>query len=167
MPRSINDADSARIAGLTEARFGGAGEHRGIGDMQFADLAMPGRNASIRGCIKSFRSTTIGSLLLRTMLLSGTSYYPARQIQQLGQTKYPETQALLKVQGVGHITALTFVLTLGNKERFGRSRDVAAISVCDRDAVSLANVIRNSTSQKPATPQPRHRTPPAWMILCT
>jgi transposase len=47
-----------------------------------------------------------------------------RQIQQLGQTKYPETQALLKIQGVGHITALTFVLTLGNKERFGRSRDV-------------------------------------------
>jgi transposase len=34
-----------------------------------------------------------------------------RQIQQLGQTEYPETQALLKVQGVGHITALTFVLT--------------------------------------------------------
>jgi transposase len=28
------------------------------------------------------------------------------------------------VQGVGYITALTFVLTLGNKERFGRSRDV-------------------------------------------
>ena len=47
-----------------------------------------------------------------------------RQIQELGQTKYPETQALLKVHGVGHITALTFVLTLGNKERFGRSRDV-------------------------------------------
>jgi transposase len=28
------------------------------------------------------------------------------------------------VQGVRHITALTFVLTLGNKERFERSRDV-------------------------------------------
>src|SRR5260370_36484605 len=40
------------------------------------------------------------------------------------KTEYPETQALLKVHGVGHITALTFVLTLGNKERFGRSRDV-------------------------------------------
>ena len=36
----------------------------------------------------------------------------------------PLRQALLKVQGVGYITALTFVLTLGNKERFGRSRDV-------------------------------------------
>jgi transposase len=47
-----------------------------------------------------------------------------RQIQQLGQTEYPETQALLKVHGVGHLTALTFVLTLGCKERFGRSRDV-------------------------------------------
>src|ERR1700733_8429847 len=41
-----------------------------------------------------------------------------RQIQELGQAKYPETQALLKVHGVGHITALTFVLTLGSKERF-------------------------------------------------
>jgi transposase len=47
-----------------------------------------------------------------------------RLIQQLTQREYPETQALLKVRGVGHITALTFVLTLGNKERFGRSRDV-------------------------------------------
>ena len=47
-----------------------------------------------------------------------------RQIQQLGQTEYPETQALLKVHGVGHLTALTFVLTLGSKGRFKRSRDV-------------------------------------------
>jgi transposase len=46
------------------------------------------------------------------------------QIQQLGQTEYPETQALLKVDGVGRLTALAFVLTLGSKERFGRSRDV-------------------------------------------
>src|SRR5271167_909807 len=47
-----------------------------------------------------------------------------RQIQELGQAKYPETKALLKVHGVGHLTALTFVLTLGNKERFRQSRDV-------------------------------------------
>jgi transposase len=47
-----------------------------------------------------------------------------RQIQQLTQTEYPETQALLKVHGVGHITALTYVLTLGSKQRFQRSRDV-------------------------------------------
>ena len=47
-----------------------------------------------------------------------------RQIRELGQAKYPETQALVKVAGVGHLTALTFVLTLGSKERFQRSRDV-------------------------------------------
>jgi transposase len=47
-----------------------------------------------------------------------------RQLQELGQAKYPETQALLKVHGVGHLTALTFVLTLGSKERFRQSRDV-------------------------------------------
>ena len=46
------------------------------------------------------------------------------QIQRLTETAYPETQALIKVYGVGHLTALTFVLTLGKKERFQRSRDV-------------------------------------------
>jgi transposase len=46
------------------------------------------------------------------------------QIRQLSQTEYSETQALLKVNGVGPITALTYVLTLGDKQRFQRSRDV-------------------------------------------
>lgn len=45
-----------------------------------------------------------------------------RQIQQLGQAEYSESQALLKVHGVGHLTALTFVLTLGSKQRFTKSR---------------------------------------------
>ena len=47
-----------------------------------------------------------------------------RLIKQLTETEYPETQALLKVYGVGQLTALTYVLTLGSKERFQRSRDV-------------------------------------------
>src|ERR1700761_2596170 len=47
-----------------------------------------------------------------------------RAIKQLTEKEYPETQALLKVYGVGQLTALTYVLTLGNKERFQRSRDV-------------------------------------------
>ena len=47
-----------------------------------------------------------------------------RQILEIGQTKYPETQTLVKSPGVGHLTALTFVLTLGSKERFKQSRDV-------------------------------------------
>src|SRR6201992_2500529 len=47
-----------------------------------------------------------------------------RDIQRLTQTEYAETQAMMTIHGVGHITALTFVLTLGDKTRFGRSRDV-------------------------------------------
>jgi transposase len=45
-------------------------------------------------------------------------------LKQLIETEYCETQALLKVYGVGQLTALTYVLTLGSKERFQRSRDV-------------------------------------------
>jgi transposase len=47
-----------------------------------------------------------------------------RAIEELTKTAYPETQALIRVYGVGHLTALTFVLTLGKKERFQQSRDV-------------------------------------------
>ena len=47
-----------------------------------------------------------------------------RAIQRLTETVYPETQALINVYEVGHLTALTFVLTLCKKERFQRSRDV-------------------------------------------
>jgi transposase len=47
-----------------------------------------------------------------------------RDIQQMTQTEYTETQAMMTIHGVGHITALTFVLTLGDKTRFDRSRDV-------------------------------------------
>ena len=47
-----------------------------------------------------------------------------RLIVEMTQVSYPETQALVKVHGVGALTAMTFVLTLGEKERFQRSRDV-------------------------------------------
>src|SRR3984885_14871457 len=47
-----------------------------------------------------------------------------REIQRMTQTEYAETQPMMTIHGVGHITALTFVLPLGDKTRFGRSRDV-------------------------------------------
>jgi transposase len=45
-------------------------------------------------------------------------------IEQLGREKYPQTKLLRQVKGVGPITALAYVLTLENPERFSRSRDV-------------------------------------------
>ncbi len=49
-----------------------------------------------------------------------------RQIEELAQTKYPETAVLRQVTGVGALTALSFVLTLEDPRRFSRSRDVGA-----------------------------------------
>lgn len=39
--------------------------------------------------------------------------------------QHPEIERLASIPGVGTLTALTFVLTLGRAERFARSRDVA------------------------------------------
>lgn len=47
-------------------------------------------------------------------------------IEKLCRDKYPETQYLRSVAGVGPITALTYVLTLASPERFHHSRDVGA-----------------------------------------
>jgi transposase len=49
-----------------------------------------------------------------------------RQLEELAQQHYPETKLLRQVQGVGTLTALTFVLTLEDPGRFEESRQVGA-----------------------------------------
>lgn len=49
-----------------------------------------------------------------------------RKIAELGKTRYPETQVLQQVKGVGSQVALAFVLTLEDPKRFRRSRSVGA-----------------------------------------
>lgn len=49
-----------------------------------------------------------------------------RQLERLASQRYPETQLLRQVRGVGPITALAFVLILQDPRRFRRSRDVGA-----------------------------------------
>ncbi|PYL27435.1 MAG: hypothetical protein DMF45_12235 [Verrucomicrobia bacterium] len=46
------------------------------------------------------------------------------KIEELGREKYGHTALLRQVKGVGPITALAYVLTLENPERFVKSRDV-------------------------------------------
>ena len=46
------------------------------------------------------------------------------KIEQIARIEYPETQLLTQVHGVGTLIALTFVLTLEDRERFQKSRDV-------------------------------------------
>jgi transposase len=47
-----------------------------------------------------------------------------RQIEELIEDKYPEAAHLRKVDGIGPITALTYVLTVEDPGRFRRSREV-------------------------------------------
>jgi transposase len=46
------------------------------------------------------------------------------KLEQIARTEYPETQLLRQVSGVGVLIALTFVLTVEDRDRFERSRDV-------------------------------------------
>jgi transposase len=48
-----------------------------------------------------------------------------RHIEQLCQEQYPEARHLRQVSGVGPITALAYVLTLDDPDRFHKSREVA------------------------------------------
>jgi transposase len=49
-----------------------------------------------------------------------------RQLEAISKEHYPETELLRQVEGVGGLTALTFVLTLEDPYRFERSRSVGA-----------------------------------------
>jgi transposase len=46
------------------------------------------------------------------------------KLEQIARIEYPETQLLTQVSGVGTLIALTFVLTVEDRERFQKSRDV-------------------------------------------
>ena len=45
-------------------------------------------------------------------------------LEQIARTEYPETALLRQVSGVGTLIALMFVLTIEDRERFQKSRDV-------------------------------------------
>lgn len=47
-----------------------------------------------------------------------------KRIRELADGTYQETKALRKIPGVGALTALTYVLTVADKQRFSQSRDV-------------------------------------------
>jgi transposase len=47
-------------------------------------------------------------------------------IEELAAGKYPEAEFLTQIPGVGTLTALTFILTIGDPARFGCKRNVAA-----------------------------------------
>jgi transposase len=49
-----------------------------------------------------------------------------RELEAIAKERYPETELLRQVEGIGPLTALTFVLTLEDPHRFEKSRSVGA-----------------------------------------
>jgi len=49
-----------------------------------------------------------------------------QQVKKISEEKYPETELLRAIKGVGPITALAFVLILEDPERFSKSRQVGS-----------------------------------------
>lgn len=49
-----------------------------------------------------------------------------KKLEQVAAERYPETQLLRRIKGVGPLTSLAFVLTLEEPQRFAKSRSVGA-----------------------------------------
>jgi transposase len=57
--------------------------------------------------------------------LNGSIRALERKLDQVAK-RYPETECLMQITGVGPVSALAFVLIVARKDRFKRNRDVAA-----------------------------------------
>lgn len=98
---------------------------------------------------KRVRATTPMDLFpgLETLLdtidqLTTTIRQMDREVERLCRERYPETQLLRQVPGVGAITALYYVLTIEDPGRFAKSRSVGAY-------VGLRPKQRDSGEQQP------------------
>jgi transposase len=63
-------------------------------------------------------------LLVALESLSGQIAEYNERIEQMAQQNYPQVALLKQIKGVGTLIALTFLLTLEDPHRFGKSRDV-------------------------------------------
>jgi len=68
----------------------------------------------------------LGPVVAQIEQLTGTIREIDKQVEQTASERYPETERLSQVGGVGTLTALAFILTLEEAGRFQKSRDVGA-----------------------------------------
>jgi transposase len=87
-------------------------------------LPQEGDRAHPRGAhtgVRAHLGTEIGSLTERIRQYE-------RQLEAICEEHYPETELLRQVEGIGPLTALTFVLTLEDPYRFEKGRSVGAFT---------------------------------------
>jgi transposase len=81
--------------------------------------------ARCRGLLPEAVDTALTSLLEEVAHLTTRIQEFDGQIEAIAKTKHPDAAILRTVPGVGPLTSLCFVLTLGDKARFADSRDAA------------------------------------------
>lgn len=91
---------------------------RSCGSDQFVEVAQAELPVVLQGVLSGVLATLAE---IQEQIYS----YECR-IKHLCQSKYEQTSWLLQVKGVGPVTALTYVLTIEDAQRFERSRDVGA-----------------------------------------
>lgn len=114
-------------AGLVEARTALVNSLRGLAKsvgervpkcdpdaLEVSDLA------ELPGELKAVLMPLVGQV----ESLTGQIQECDRKLEQIARTEYPETKLLTQVHGVGTLIALTFVLTVEDRDRFSKSRDV-------------------------------------------
>src|SRR5215475_6519510 len=74
-----------------------------------------------------------------------------REIEQIARKDYPETALLKQVGRVGTLIALTFILTIEDKDRFQRVGISVVMWACDRGAAIQGRASRNYESPRTAT----------------
>jgi transposase len=67
---------------------------------------------------------TLRPLIEQVEALTKSIHQSDVKIEQIAREQYPETKLLKQVFGVGTLIALTFILTVEDRERFQKSRDV-------------------------------------------
>ena len=93
---------------------------------------------------------TLRPLLQQVATLTAQIHKCDETIEQIARKHYPETELLRQVSGVGNLIALTFVLTVEDRERFQKSRDVGCYVGCVRSGANRARASRSCESPKKA-----------------
>jgi transposase len=69
---------------------------------------------------------TIGPILVLIAQITSQIKEFDKEIEKISKERYPETELLRQVKGVGPLTALAFILTIESPDRFATSRQVGS-----------------------------------------
>ncbi|MGH9625725.1 MAG: IS110 family transposase, partial [Bryobacteraceae bacterium] len=114
-------------AGLVEARTGLVNAARGLAkalDERLGKCDADNLNVESLESLPAVLQQVLKPLLEEVESLTERIHGCDERIEQIARTEYPETELLRQVSGVGILIALTFVLTVEDRGRFQKSRDV-------------------------------------------